>query len=132
MFSAAPSLTSRIIRRYRMRRRCRSAAVPRSGSWRRPPEALLERSRSGSLKPISHFLRLIDSEAEVVALSPETLLAASSFVCEVCDKEFRRDQNRQIHRRGHNLPWSFSAKKAPSDAAEVARARRRVYVCPEP
>ncbi|WOL10542.1 hypothetical protein Cni_G19300 [Canna indica] len=74
----------------------------------------------------------VDSEAEVVALSSETLLATSSFVCEVCGKEFRRDQNLQIHRRGHNLLWSFSAKKAPSDVSEVVRARRRVYVCPEP
>ncbi|CAL9062605.1 unnamed protein product [Musa banksii] len=68
--------------------------------------------------------------AEVIALSPGTLLAASSFVCEVCGKEFRRDQNLQIHRRGHNLPWNFAAKKASSDEA-AARARRRVYVCPE-
>ncbi|WOK93139.1 hypothetical protein Cni_G01832 [Canna indica] len=60
------------------------------------------------------------------------LLAASNFVCEVYGKEFRRDQNLQIHRRGHNLPWSFSAKKAPSDATEVARARWWVYVCSEP
>ncbi|URE15528.1 hypothetical protein MUK42_12447 [Musa troglodytarum] len=73
-----------------------------------------------------------DPEAEVIALSPGTLLAVSSFVCEVCGKEFRRDQNLQIHRRGHNLPWNFAAKKASSDeAAATARSRRRVYVCPE-
>ncbi|WOK91723.1 putative glutathione S-transferase parA [Canna indica] len=138
MFFAALSLASRIIRRYRIRRRCRPAAVPRSGSWRRPPKALLERSRSvslvmqrcleavhggipcplplslshgqGSLEPISHFLWLKDSEEKVVGLSSEMLLAASNFVYEV-GNELRRDQNLQIHHRGHNLPWSFSAKK---------------------
>ncbi|WOK96667.1 protein indeterminate-domain 9-like [Canna indica] len=103
--------------------RCRSCTAT--------PDASVAASSSKELVPVAEEEQG-DPEAEVVALSPETLLAASSFVCEVCGKEFRRDQNLQIHRRGHNLPWSFSAKKAPSGAAEVARARRRVYVCPEP
>ncbi|XP_010922545.1 zinc finger protein BALDIBIS [Elaeis guineensis] len=78
-----------------------------------------------------------DPEAEVIALSPEALLSSSTFVCEVCGKEFRRDQNLQIHRRGHNLPWNFPQKKAAAAVAAAAEgggkeaARKRVYVCPE-
>ncbi|XP_008805552.2 uncharacterized protein LOC103718477 [Phoenix dactylifera] len=49
-------------------------------------------------------------------------------------KEFRRDQNLQIHRRGHNLPWNFPQKKAAAATEAVGgkeAARKRVYVCPE-
>ncbi|EHA8592099.1 putative protein indeterminate-domain 9 [Cocos nucifera] len=70
-------------------------------------------------------------EAEVIALSPEALLSSSTFVCEVCGKEFRRDQNLQIHRRGHNLPWNFPQKKAAAEGSGKEAARKRVYVCPE-
>lgn len=66
-----------------------------------------------------------DPEAEVVALSPNTLMKTNRFVCEICNKGFQRDQNLQLHRRGHNLPWRLrqsSGKKA---------ARKMVYVCPE-
>uniref|UniRef100_A0A0E0M7R6 C2H2-type domain-containing protein n=1 Tax=Oryza punctata TaxID=4537 RepID=A0A0E0M7R6_ORYPU len=45
-----------------------------------------------------------DPEAEVIALSPRALVATNRFVCEVCNKGFQRDQNLQLHRRGHNLP----------------------------
>ncbi|KAJ6822689.1 protein indeterminate-domain 1 [Iris pallida] len=68
-----------------------------------------------------------DPDAEVVALSPRTLLSASTFPCEVCGKEFRRDQNLQIHRRGHNLPWKRSSSPKPPGAG----AAKKVYVCPE-
>ncbi|XP_074561620.1 protein indeterminate-domain 5, chloroplastic-like [Curcuma longa] len=64
-------------------------------------------------------------EAEVIALSPATLQATNRFVCEVCSKGFKREQNLQLHRRGHNLPWKLK-QKSPKEAA-----RRRVYVCPE-
>lgn len=65
-----------------------------------------------------------DPEAEVIALSPKTLMATNRFLCEVCGKGFQRDQNLQLHRRGHNLPWKLKQR----DGQEV---KRRVYVCPE-
>ncbi|XP_057450636.1 zinc finger protein NUTCRACKER-like [Lotus japonicus] len=65
-----------------------------------------------------------DPEAEVIALSPKTLMATNRFLCETCGKGFQRDQNLQLHRRGHNLPWKLKQRtnKEP---------RKRVYVCPE-
>ncbi|XP_023525781.1 protein indeterminate-domain 7-like [Cucurbita pepo subsp. pepo] len=66
-----------------------------------------------------------DPDAEVVALSPKTLMATNRFVCEICNKGFQRDQNLQLHRRGHNLPW----KLKPRANKEVIR--KKVYVCPE-
>ncbi|KAI9106432.1 hypothetical protein K1719_021960 [Acacia pycnantha] len=66
-----------------------------------------------------------DPEAEVVALSPKTLLATNRFFCEICNKGFRRDQNLQLHRRGHNLPWKLKQR----NNKEVIK--KKVYVCPE-
>ncbi|XVE69921.1 hypothetical protein DITRI_Ditri10aG0030200 [Diplodiscus trichospermus] len=66
-----------------------------------------------------------DPDAEVIALSPKTLLATNRFVCEICNKGFQRDQNLQLHRRGHNLPWKLRQR----NSKEI---RKRVYVCPEP
>ncbi|GAB4830422.1 hypothetical protein Ancab_020058 [Ancistrocladus abbreviatus] len=66
-----------------------------------------------------------DPDAEVIALSPKTLLATNRFVCEICNKGFQRDQNLQLHRRGHNLPWKLKQR----NNKEV---KKRVYVCPEP
>jgi hypothetical protein len=76
-----------------------------------------------------------DPEAEVISLSPRTLVATNRFVCEICNKGFQRDQNLQLHRRGHNLPWKLrhrtpSAGGRQGDAAQPPR--KRVYVCPEP
>ncbi|RDX81698.1 Protein indeterminate-domain 7 [Mucuna pruriens] len=65
-----------------------------------------------------------DPEAEVVALSPKTLLATNRFVCEICNKGFQRDQNLQLHRRGHNLPWKLKQRTSQE-------IRKKVYVCPE-
>ncbi|XP_057796237.1 zinc finger protein NUTCRACKER-like [Salvia miltiorrhiza] len=65
-----------------------------------------------------------DPEAEVTALSPKTLMATNRFVCEVCGKGFQRDQNLQLHRRGHNLPWKLKQRSSKE-------VRKRVYVCPE-
>ncbi|XP_010093356.2 protein indeterminate-domain 5, chloroplastic isoform X2 [Morus notabilis] len=64
-------------------------------------------------------------DAEVIALSPKTLMATNRFICEVCNKGFQREQNLQLHRRGHNLPWKLKQKtnKEP---------KRKVYLCPEP
>lgn len=66
-----------------------------------------------------------DPDAEVIALSPKTLMATNRFVCEICNKGFQRDQNLQLHRRGHNLPWKLNQRISK----EVVR--RKVYVCPE-
>ncbi|XWS76519.1 hypothetical protein CRYUN_Cryun01aG0183500 [Craigia yunnanensis] len=66
-----------------------------------------------------------DPNAEVIALSPTTLMATNRFVCEICNKGFQRDQNLQLHRRGHNLPWKLKQRT-------TTEVRKRVYVCPEP
>ncbi|KAK7284678.1 hypothetical protein RJT34_19428 [Clitoria ternatea] len=66
-----------------------------------------------------------DPNAEVVALSPTTLMATNRFVCEICNKGFQRDQNLQLHRRGHNLPWKLRQRT-------TTEVKKRVYVCPEP
>ncbi|KAF3454510.1 hypothetical protein FNV43_RR04958 [Rhamnella rubrinervis] len=66
-----------------------------------------------------------DPCAEVIALSPHSLLATNRFVCEICSKGFQRDQNLQLHRRGHNLPWKLKQRSS----TEIIR--KRVYVCPE-
>ncbi|XP_073054159.1 protein indeterminate-domain 12-like isoform X1 [Primulina eburnea] len=66
-----------------------------------------------------------DPEAEVIALSPRTLLATNRYVCEVCKKGFQRDQNLQLHRRGHNLPWKLKQR----NSKEVNK--KKAYVCPE-
>ncbi|KAJ1699467.1 hypothetical protein LUZ63_007979 [Rhynchospora breviuscula] len=67
-----------------------------------------------------------DPEAEVIALSPKTLMATSRFVCEICNKGFQRDQNLQLHRRGHNLPWKLKQK-----SARGGETKKKVYICPE-
>ncbi|XP_052169939.1 protein indeterminate-domain 12 [Diospyros lotus] len=66
-----------------------------------------------------------DPDAEVIALSPKTLLATNRFVCEICNKGFQRDQNLQLHRRGHNLPWKLKQRNSKEN-------RKKAYVCPEP
>lgn len=65
-----------------------------------------------------------DPDAEVIALSPRTLMTTNRFVCEICQKGFQRDQNLQLHRRGHNLPWKLKQR----NSKEI---RKRVYICPE-
>uniref|UniRef100_A0A0E0JG80 Protein EARLY HEADING DATE 2 n=1 Tax=Oryza punctata TaxID=4537 RepID=A0A0E0JG80_ORYPU len=67
---------------------------------------------------------MANPEAEVIALSPRTLMATNRFVCEICGKGFQRDQNLQLHRRGHNLPWKLRQRSGKEP-------RKRVYVCPE-
>ncbi|TVU34671.1 hypothetical protein EJB05_16515, partial [Eragrostis curvula] len=71
-----------------------------------------------------------DPSAEVIALSPKTLMATNRFVCEICHKGFQRDQNLQLHRRGHNLPWKLR-QRAGGGADGGGPPRKRVYVCPE-
>ncbi|KAG6712306.1 hypothetical protein I3842_05G097100 [Carya illinoinensis] len=53
---------------------------------------------------------LNNPDAEVVALSPRTLMATNRYICEACHKGFQRDQNLQLHRRGQNLPWKLKQR----------------------
>ncbi|KAL5212202.1 hypothetical protein ABZP36_023049 [Zizania latifolia] len=76
--------------------------------------------------PVKKKRTLPDPDAEVIALTPKTLMATNRFVCEVCNKGFQREQNLQLHRRGHNLPWKLKQKNP------LQAQRRRVYLCPEP
>ncbi|GER42575.1 zinc finger protein [Striga asiatica] len=78
-----------------------------------------------SLKRKRNLPGMPDPDAEVVALSPKTLLATNRFVCEICNKGFQRDQNLQLHRRGHNLPWKLRQRSGKD-------VKKRVYICPEP
>ncbi|KAK6147991.1 hypothetical protein DH2020_018903 [Rehmannia glutinosa] len=66
-----------------------------------------------------------DPDAEVVSLSPKTLLESDRYVCEICNQGFQRDQNLQMHRRRHKVPWKLLKRETPI-------ARKRVFVCPEP
>ncbi|XP_022769814.1 protein indeterminate-domain 2-like [Durio zibethinus] len=52
-------------------------------------------------------------------------MATNRFVCEICNKGFQRDQNLQLHRRGHNLPWKLRQRI-------TSEVKKRVYICPEP
>ncbi|XP_009612371.1 zinc finger protein JACKDAW-like [Nicotiana tomentosiformis] len=66
-----------------------------------------------------------DPDAEVIALSPKSLMATNRFLCEICNKGFQRDQNLQLHRRGHNLPWKLKQRNKD----EIVK--KKVYICPE-
>uniref|UniRef100_A0A5B6YMS4 C2H2-type domain-containing protein n=1 Tax=Davidia involucrata TaxID=16924 RepID=A0A5B6YMS4_DAVIN len=65
-----------------------------------------------------------DPDAEVIGLSPKSLMATNRFICEICNKGFQRDQNLQLHRRGHNLPWKLKQRTSKE-------VRKKVYICPE-
>ncbi|XP_042388293.1 zinc finger protein NUTCRACKER-like [Zingiber officinale] len=95
------------------------AGVAEAVSKMPPPVPAVKKKRSLPGTP--------DPEAEVIALSPRTLLATNRFLCEICGKGFQRDQNLQLHRRGHNLPWRLKQR-----SGDRAAPRKRVYVCPEP
>ncbi|KAK9935654.1 hypothetical protein M0R45_022747 [Rubus argutus] len=92
-----------------------STAPIATGAPTAPPPPKKRRNQPGNPNP----------DAEVIALSPKTLMATNRFICEVCNKGFQREQNLQLHRRGHNLPWKLKQKtnKEP---------KRKVYLCPEP
>ncbi|KAK2448131.1 protein indeterminate-domain 5, chloroplastic [Trifolium repens] len=55
--------------------------------------------------------RHLITNAKVIALSPKTLMATNMYICEVCNKEFQREQNLQQHITGHNLPWKLRRHK---------------------
>ncbi|OIW05797.1 hypothetical protein TanjilG_23583 [Lupinus angustifolius] len=52
-------------------------------------------------------------------------MATNRFICEICNKGFQREQNLQLHRRGHNLPWKLKQRENND------QVRKKVYVCPE-
>lgn len=66
-----------------------------------------------------------DPDAEVVSLSPNTLLESDRYICEICNQGFQRDQNLQMHRRRHKVPWKLLKR-------ENLEVKKRVFVCPEP
>jgi hypothetical protein len=80
-----------------------------------PPPSKKKRNLPGNPDPTS----------EVIALSPNTLMTTNRFVCEICNKGFQRDQNLQLHRRGHNLPWKLKQRNSND------LIRKKVYICPE-
>ncbi|KAF5738866.1 protein indeterminate-domain 12 [Tripterygium wilfordii] len=95
-----------------------STISPQYQQQQQPPQPLkIKKKRSLPGNP--------DPDAEVIALSPKSLLATNRFVCEICNKGFQRDQNLQLHRRGHNLPWKLKQRNSKD-------IRKRAYVCPEP
>ncbi|XP_065874404.1 zinc finger protein GAI-ASSOCIATED FACTOR 1-like [Euphorbia lathyris] len=95
------------------------ASVSSSGNQPPPPQ-----SAAAVGKKKRNLPGMPDPDAEVIALSPKTLLATNRFVCEICNKGFQRDQNLQLHRRGHNLPWKLRQRSGKE-------VKKRVYVCPE-
>lgn len=52
-------------------------------------------------------------------------MATNRFICEICNKGFQRDQNLQLHRRGHNLPWKLKQRN------KLEQVKKKVYICPE-
>ncbi|CAK7326895.1 unnamed protein product [Dovyalis caffra] len=108
------------------------SSTPTSSSAQAPPPPKKKRNQPGTPSKYHHqfYLKLdlpnyINPDAEVIALSPKTLMATNRFICEVCNKGFQREQNLQLHRRGHNLPWKLKQKT-------TKEVRRKVYLCPEP
>nr|CAD1826191.1 unnamed protein product [Ananas comosus var. bracteatus] len=76
-----------------------------------------------------------DPDAEVVSLSPRTLLESDRYVCEICNQGFQRDQNLQMHRRRHKVPWKLLKREGAGGGGGgggAGEVRKRVYVCPEP
>ncbi|CAH8281067.1 unnamed protein product [Arabidopsis lyrata] len=91
------------------------ASVSSTGNQNQTPKSVGKKKRNLPGMP--------DPDAEVIALSPKTLMATNRFVCEICNKGFQRDQNLQLHRRGHNLPWKLRQRSSKE-------VRKKVYVCP--
>ncbi|KQJ84076.1 protein indeterminate-domain 5, chloroplastic [Brachypodium distachyon] len=103
-----------------------AAALPGMVANAAAPATSSQGAPAPAAPPAKKKRTLPDPDADVIALSPKTLMATNRFVCEVCNKGFQREQNLQLHRRGHNLPWKLKQKN-PNQVQ-----RRRVYLCPEP
>ncbi|XP_009787306.1 uncharacterized protein LOC107785991 [Nicotiana tabacum] len=71
-----------------------------------------------------------DPDAQVVYLTAEMLMESDRYVCEICNLSFQREQNLQMHRRRHKVPWKL--KKKEEEKNEMEQVKKRVYVCPEP
>ncbi|XLU29595.1 hypothetical protein S245_065661 [Arachis hypogaea] len=95
------------------------------GTFMTPPPTSSDTSTQPPSKKKRNLPGNPDPDAEVIALSPKSLLATNRFMCEICNKGFQRDQNLQLHRRGHNLPWKLKQRTSKE-------IRKKVYVCPEP
>ncbi|KAK6252182.1 hypothetical protein QUC31_013902 [Theobroma cacao] len=100
-----------------------SSSTPTSSTA--PTTAPQKKKRNQPGTPSKYLFTYIYPDAEVIALSPKTLMATNRFICEVCNKGFQREQNLQLHRRGHNLPWKLRQKT-------TKEVKRKVYLCPEP
>ncbi|CAA3016472.1 indeterminate-domain 5, chloroplastic-like [Olea europaea subsp. europaea] len=111
--AAAPFLAMRDQDQNQMKQNHSSA--PSSSTAPPPPPPKRRKNQPGTS----------NLDAEVIALSPKTLMATNRFLCEVCNKGFQREQNLQLHRRGHNLPWKLKQKT-------TKEVKRKVYLCPEP
>ncbi|XP_031125138.1 zinc finger protein GAI-ASSOCIATED FACTOR 1-like [Ipomoea triloba] len=88
----------------------------------------MESSSSSAMAAEKRKPRTPGEDSEVIALSPASLTAANRFFCDVCGKGFQREQNLQLHRRSHSLPWGLKQRAG----GNAAGTRRRVYVCPVP
>ncbi|KGN49735.1 zinc finger protein SHOOT GRAVITROPISM 5 [Cucumis sativus] len=73
-----------------------------------------------------------DPDAEVVSLSPKTLLESDRYVCEICNQGFQRDQNLQMHRRRHKVPWKLVKRAEAESSSSNVVVKKKVFVCPEP
>lgn len=60
-----------------------------------------------------------------MALASKILMATNQFDSEICNKDFQRNENLQLHRHGHNLPWKLRQRPAGKEV------KKKVYVCPE-
>ncbi|XP_059646895.1 zinc finger protein BALDIBIS [Cornus florida] len=89
-----------------------------------PPNPNPKPTTNSALKKKRNQPGTPDPDAEVIALSPKTLMATNRFICEICNKGFQRDQNLQLHRRGHNLPWKLKQRTNKE-------VKKKVYICPE-
>ncbi|KAF0899892.1 hypothetical protein E2562_025132 [Oryza meyeriana var. granulata] len=108
---------------------CALTAVPPQDASAAPPEpfrSLQIAAAGAAAKKKRRPAGTPDPDAEVVSLSPRTLLESDRYVCEICNQGFQRDQNLQMHRRRHKVPWKLLKREAGE------AARKRVFVCPEP
>uniref|UniRef100_A0ACD5YEP2 Uncharacterized protein n=1 Tax=Avena sativa TaxID=4498 RepID=A0ACD5YEP2_AVESA len=104
-----------------------AAGPPTDEETAEPPFGSLQiATTSGATKRKRRPAGTPDPDAEVVSLSPRTLLESDRYVCEICNQGFQRDQNLQMHRRRHKVPWKLLKREAGE------AARKRVFVCPEP
>ncbi|KAM0903816.1 hypothetical protein ACQ4PT_018427 [Festuca glaucescens] len=113
---------------------CAPTTVP-AADEETPSTGLQITTTSSARKRKNRLAGTPDPEAEVVSLSPQTLLDSSRYACEICGQMFRREQNLVFHRRGHDMPWKRDPAAAPRkkrrDEAAAPR-KKRVFVCPEP